>query len=145
MTTATERNYIFNRETLKIELHFDKAEYQALSEEQKRLLKSNFLFSRYSSAWVSRAKEPNLYHARQAAVKLGFTQEQKQGERLSFSEQVERQAKSSEAEALRKFKENYLPFVTSEEAEALLNASEAERGGLLCQICFRIDLERGLR
>jgi hypothetical protein len=102
MTTATtEKSYIFNLETGKIELHFDKAEYMSLSEEEKKLIKSNFLFSRYSSAWVSRAKEPNLYHARQAAIKLGFTQEQKQGERLSFAEQVERSAERAEHRAER--------------------------------------------
>jgi len=85
MTTATaERSYIFNLETGKIELHFDKAEYMALSQEQKSLIKSNFLFSKYSSAWVSRAKEPNIYRARQIAQQLGFTQEQRQGERLSL-------------------------------------------------------------
>jgi hypothetical protein len=57
MTTATaEREYILNLETGKIELHFDKAEYMALTEEEKRLIKSNFLFSKHSSAWVSRAK-----------------------------------------------------------------------------------------
>jgi hypothetical protein len=101
MSTTTERTYIFNRETLKIELHFSKPEYLALSQEQKQLLKSNFLFSGKSSAWVSRAKEPNLYHAKQAAAKLGFTQEQRQGERLSFAEQVERQAERAEARAER--------------------------------------------
>jgi len=93
------KNYIFNLETGKIELHFDKAEYQSLSEADKKLIKSNFLFSRYSSAWVSRAKEPNLYQAKQAAAKLGFTQEQRQGERLSFAEQVERQVERAEARA----------------------------------------------
>lgn len=100
MTTVNaERAYIFNLETLKIELHFDKAEYMALSDENKKLLKSNFLFSRYSSAWVSRAKEPNLYHARKIAQQLGFTQEQRQGERLSFAQQVERSVDRAEARA----------------------------------------------
>ena len=102
MTTATtEKNYIFNLETGKIELHFDKAEYMALSAEQKKLIKSNFLFSRYSSAWVSRCKEPNLYRARKVAEQLGFTQEKRTGERLSFAEQVERQAERAEARAER--------------------------------------------
>ncbi len=102
MTNATDKKaYIFNLETGKIELHFDKAEYMALSQEQKSLIKSNFLFSKYSSAWVSRCKEPNLYRARRAAEQLGFTQEQRQGERLSFAEQVERQAERAEARAER--------------------------------------------
>lgn len=102
MTTATaERAYIFNLETGKIELHFDKAEYMNLSNEQKSLIKSNFLFSKYSSAWVSRCKEPNLYRTRQIAAQLGFTQEQRQGDRLTFAEQVERQAERAEHRAER--------------------------------------------
>lgn len=102
MTTATtEKSYIFNLETRKIELHFEKSEYQALSESLKRELKSSFLWSRSASAWVSRAKEPNLYHTQQVAKKLGFEGEQRTGERLSFAEQVERQAERAEARAER--------------------------------------------
>lgn len=101
MTTATERAYIFNLETGKIELHFEKSEYQALPEATKKELKSAFLFSGRTGAWVSRSKEPNLYRPKQVAAKLGFTQEQRQGERLSFAEQVERQAERAEARAER--------------------------------------------
>jgi hypothetical protein len=102
MTTATtERAYIFNLETLKIELHFEKAEYDALSPAQKAEIKSNFLWSRHSKAWVSRCKEPNLYRARRVAESLGFTQEQRQGERLSFAEQVDRQVERAESRAAR--------------------------------------------
>jgi hypothetical protein len=39
------KTYVFNKETQKIELHFSKEEYQALSEELKRELKSAYLFS----------------------------------------------------------------------------------------------------
>lgn len=93
--------YIFNLATTKIELHFEKSEYAALSAEQKSNLKSAFLWSRAGSCWVSRAKEPNLWRAKQVAAKLGFTEEQRQGERLSFSEQVERQAERAERRAER--------------------------------------------
>lgn len=99
MTTTTEKNYIFNLETRKIELHFDKAEYQALPEATKKEIKSAFLFSGKTGAWISRAKEPNLYRAKQVASKLGFTQEQRTGERLTFAEQVERQVERAEARA----------------------------------------------
>ena len=92
--------YIFNLETTKIELHFEKSEYTALSAEQKANLKSAFLWSRAGGCWVSRAKEPNLWWAKQVAAKLGFT-EQQEGERLSFSEQVERQADRAERRAER--------------------------------------------
>ena len=67
------RKYIFNLETTKIELHFEKSEYAALTTEQKANLKSAFLWSRTGSYWVSRAKEPNLWRAKQVAAKLGFT------------------------------------------------------------------------
>ena len=40
------RQYIFNLETTKIELHFEKSEYNALTAEQKADLKSAFLWSR---------------------------------------------------------------------------------------------------
>lgn len=88
--------YIFNLETTKIELHFEKSEYTTLTVEQKSDLKSAFLWSRTGSCWVSRAKEPNLWWAKQVAAKLGFTEEQREGERLSFSEQVERQTERAE-------------------------------------------------
>ena len=95
------KSYIFNLETTKIELHFEKSEYAALTAEQKADLKSAFLWSRTGSCWVSRAKEPNPWRAKQVAAKLGFTEEQRQGERLSFSEQVERQAERAERRAER--------------------------------------------
>ena len=102
------RKYIFNLETTKIELHFEKSDYAALTDEQKADLKSAFLWSRTGSCWVSRAKEPNLWRAKQIAAKLGFTEEQREGERLSFSEQVERQAERAErrAERYKQYAEN---------------------------------------
>jgi len=93
------KNYIFNLETTKIELHFEKSEYDALTDAQKALLKSNFLWSRVGSCWVSRCKEPNLYRAKAAARELGFTEEERQGERLSYGEQLERQTARAEDRA----------------------------------------------
>ena len=61
------KTYIFNLETKKIELHFEKAEYLALSETEKKDLKSNFLWSSKAGGWVSRAIEPNLWKAKQVA------------------------------------------------------------------------------
>ncbi len=95
------RQYIFNLETTKIELHFEKSEYEALTDEQRSDLKSAFLWSRTGGCWVSRAKEPNLWRAKQIAAKLGFNEEQRQGERLSFSEQVDRQTERAERRAER--------------------------------------------
>lgn len=63
--------YIINRETEKLELHFDKSEYQALADDQKSAIKSNFLFSKRGGCWVSRAKIPNLWRAEQVAKGLG--------------------------------------------------------------------------
>ncbi len=93
--------YIFNLETTKIELHFEKSEYDALTDERKNELKSAFLWSSRGKCWVSRAKEPNLWRAKQVAKKLGFMEEQREGDRLTYAEQVERQAERAEARAER--------------------------------------------
>ena len=45
-----ENYYVMNKETQKLELHFNKDDYLALSGEQKQSVKSNFLFSRKSGA-----------------------------------------------------------------------------------------------
>lgn len=89
------KEYINNLETGKIELHFTKEEYQNLSEDLKKELKSNYLFSRYANAWVSRSKN-NHYYALKVAEKLGFTQEKIQGERLTYEEELNRKAERAE-------------------------------------------------
>lgn len=91
--------YIINRETEKLELHFDKSEYQALSDDQKSTIKSSFLFSKRGGCWVSRAKIPNLWRAEQVAKSLGAENQGKTGETLSFEEKMERKAERAEARA----------------------------------------------
>lgn len=91
--------YIENKETGKLELHFEKSTYMALEEDQKRDIKSNFLFSKYASAWVSRCKFPNLYRAEQIAKELGLENAGTTGERLTFEEQQERKLERAEARA----------------------------------------------
>ena len=91
--------FIENKETGKIELHFDKAAYMALTEDQKKSIKSNFLFSRYSSAWVSRCKFPNLYGALRVAESLGLDNAGSTGERLSFEEQQHQKIEKAERRA----------------------------------------------
>lgn len=98
---ALENYYIFNRETCKLELHFDKADYDALSDAQKQSIKSAFLWGRRSGCWISRSKEPNLWRAEQIAKALGLTDAGKTGERLSFAAQQERKAEKAEHRAER--------------------------------------------
>ena len=93
--------YIINKETGKLELHFDKSDYLALPDNDKKEIKSNFLFSRRANAWVSRAKFPNLYRAELVAKKLNLMNGGKVGETLSFAEQMERKAERAEARAER--------------------------------------------
>lgn len=93
--------YQINRETQKLELIFDKAEYMALPDEKKREIKSNFLFSRTAGGWVSRAKWPNTYYAEKTAQSIGAENRGKTGEALSFAEQMEAKAERAEARAER--------------------------------------------
>lgn len=92
--------YFLNKETQKIEMHFDKSEYITLSDEQKKEIKSAFLWSGKSSAWVSRSIN-NHYRALQIAEKLGLSDGGKIGERLSYEEELERKAEKAEARAER--------------------------------------------
>lgn len=92
--------YILNQETQKIELHFDKSDYMALSDELKKEIKSAYLFSGKAKAWVSRSKN-NHYHALQVAKKLGLSDGGKIGERLSYAEELERKSEKAEARAER--------------------------------------------
>ena len=93
--------YLLNQETQKLELHFDKADYMALDDAIKREIKSNFLFSRYAGAWVSRCKWPHTDRAEAIAKKLGLEDGGTTGEMLSFAEQQERKEERAERRAER--------------------------------------------
>jgi len=110
--------YILNQETQKIELHFDKAEYMALSDEQKKEIKSNFLWSSKAGAWVSRSKN-NHYFALKIAEKLGLENGGEVGERLSFAEELERKAERAEhrADRFEQYAENAEKRAESLQAE----------------------------
>lgn len=95
-----EREYILNKETQKIELHFSKSEYQALSDSEKKELKSAYLFSGKAQAWVSRSIN-NHYSAIRVAEKLGFTNGGSIGERLSYEEELNRKVEKAENRAER--------------------------------------------
>jgi hypothetical protein len=90
--------YFLNRETQKIEMHFDKSEYMTLSDVQKAEIKSNFLWSKMAGAWVSRSTNYR-YRAEQIAQKLGLEDAGKVGERLSYSEELDRKTERAEARA----------------------------------------------
>jgi hypothetical protein len=91
--------YKLNTDTKKIEMYFEKSEYMALPEDDKRAIKSNFLFSRSSGAWVSRCKYPSTWKAEEIAKSLGLEYEGMQGDGLSFEELQERKAERAEARA----------------------------------------------
>lgn len=93
--------YIRNRETGKLELHFEKDTYTALSGIQRSEIKSAFLWGRKSGCWISRAKEPNLWRAERVAQSLGLEDGGETGERLSFAEQQARKSERAEHRAER--------------------------------------------
>ena len=99
-TAATPTDYfIRNRETGKLELHFDRSTYDTLSDAQRMEIRSNFLWGRKSGCWISRAKEPNLWHAERVAKALGLEDAGTTGDRLSFAEQMQRKAERAERRA----------------------------------------------
>lgn len=101
------RNYIMNLETNHIELHFEKSEYMALSDIQKAEFKRVYTWSGKTGAWVSKSTK-NHYWAIEMAKKMGFTEEIRQGERLSYAEQLEVKVEKAEhrAERYEQYSEN---------------------------------------
>ena len=89
---------IKNLTTQKLELHFNKSDYLALSTDQKSSLKSAFLWSKSGACWVSRAKLDNCYHANKTAEKLGFNLAEAEtiGQRLSYAEELEVKTEKAE-------------------------------------------------
>lgn len=93
--------FIRNLDTLKLELHFEREAYDALSDDAKREIKSLFLWGRRSGCWISRHKEPRLIWAQRLAEKLGLADAGETGVRPSFAEQQQRKAERAEARAER--------------------------------------------
>lgn len=93
--------FIVNKTTGKLILHFEKETYLALSDEDKRKVKSNFLFSRKTGAWVSRCKFPNLGYPTRVAKDLGLEDGGVEGEALSFEAQQKRKMEKAERRAER--------------------------------------------
>lgn len=120
--------YQINRETQKLELIFDKAEYLALPDEKKREIKSNFLFSRAAGGWVSRAKWPNTYYAEQTAKSLGAENRGKTGEALSFADQMERKAERAEARAERMEASDYYRDAAQTARETAAGTKPKDKG-----------------
>lgn len=119
--------YIINRETDKLELHFSKEEYQAMPDETKSTIRSNFLFSRRGGCWVSRAKRPHLSYVESIAKDLGAEYQGKTGEELTFEEKMERQADRAAARADRMEARS---DVAAKRGEALQKPVENMRGDI---------------
>lgn len=70
---ATPDDYfILNRESGRLELHIDKATYQALDEDTRKRIKAAFFWGRFNGCWTSRRTEPDLDNARAVANDLGL-------------------------------------------------------------------------
>ncbi|WP_195617542.1 DUF3560 domain-containing protein [Clostridium paraputrificum] len=120
------KNYIFNKETQKIELPLTKEEYNDLSQELKREIKGAFLFSGKAQAWVSRSTK-NHYRAIRVAKLLGFENEEVKGKMLSFTEEIDRKIEKAE---LRQEKYIELADGAVKKAEGLQNEFNSFRGDI---------------
>ena len=119
--------YIENKETGKIEMYFDKSEYDALTDSQKKRIRSNYLFSGRLSAWVSRCKFPNLYSPKKVAEELGLENAGKTGERKSFKEMMDDKAERAEQRAERM---EYKAEKAAERGDALRKPIEDMHGDI---------------
>lgn len=83
--------FVRNIEDEKLEIHFSKAEYQAMPEEKKNYIKRSCLFSGARSCWRSRGKLISCGMLIQWLVNNQFEDQGSIGEKLSFAEKVERE------------------------------------------------------
>lgn len=120
-----ERSFTLNMETQKLELRFPYEEFQNLSVEQKKAIKSTYLWGRKTGAWISRAKYPNTYRAEIVAKQLGFDHYDRSGERRTFEEQLEQKQKRAEhrVERYEKYAAN-----AAQRADTLAKGFESHRG-----------------
>lgn len=93
--------YQYKKDLSKLVISFDKDWYLSLDEEYKKSIKSNFLFSRRTGSWVSRAKFPNLHYAERTAIQLGLVKLDADGEVMSFEDQMKKKADKAERRAER--------------------------------------------
>jgi|GEM_PF-863166 len=94
-----ENYFIHNLETEKLNIHTTKEFYRGLSDEKKKVIKNFCLWSRSGNCWVSKGKADNCYYLAKGLLDLGFENRGKNGERISFSEKVERQQERAENKA----------------------------------------------
>ena len=91
-TVTTQDYFVRNLETGKVELHFARETYAALSDDAKKRIRGSFLWGRNSGCWISRCKEPNLYTPLRVAQDLGLADAGETGRRMSFAERMDRKA-----------------------------------------------------
>ena len=87
--------YHLNKDTDKIEIFFEKDWYMSLGEHEKKMIKSNFLFSREKKGWVSRCKIPNLWYAEDVCKRLWLEDRGSVGGK-SFEEKMQDKARRAE-------------------------------------------------
>lgn len=92
--------YIFNKDTDKIEIYFEKDWYMSLGEYEKGMIKSNFLFSRAGGCWVSRRKFPNIWASEDVCKRLWLENRGSSGGK-SFEEKMQDKADRAENRAER--------------------------------------------
>ena len=88
------------KKQIRLNYTLKKEAYQELTDAEKKDIKSAYLWSSRSGAWVSRSTS-NHYNAKRVAEKLGFTAVEAIGERLSYAEELERKSEKAEARAER--------------------------------------------
>jgi len=93
-------HFIRNLEDDKLEMHFTKEEYQAMSHDKKAFVKSNFRFAPSVPCWRSMRKLDNIgKYLLQMLSSYGFEDHGTAGEKLSFAEKVEREQEKAAARA----------------------------------------------
>jgi acyl dehydratase/Ni/Co efflux regulator RcnB len=96
-----ENYYRNNLETGKLNIHTNKAYYNALDFEKRKVFRNYCLFSRGLKCWVSKGKSENCSHIIAKLKDMGFVQLPPIGEKISLEEQVLREQERAENRVIR--------------------------------------------
>lgn len=88
---ANENFYQNNLETGKLNIHTNKAFYDALDAEQQKVFRSYCLWSGRQQCWVSKGKAENCGQLKVKLNGMGFEQRDAIGEKPSFEQKIERE------------------------------------------------------
>lgn len=83
-----ENYYLSNLETGKLNIHTNKAFYDSLEDDKKKVIKRYCLWSNKQQCWISKGKSDNCFYLKSSLREMGFQDNGSFGQQIPFEQQV---------------------------------------------------------